>query len=108
MEHEPALYHRLGQDCATRYTDYRIAYYRLPIFPERTDVHLISGLESERGAYLQYRDYPPEFILDPADNFGYLQAHYPGLFDHYKAEDAGRYRIYRPARLSAVETGGRQ
>lgn len=85
MDYEPEIYARLGLPCATRYTNFSIAYFKLAAFRKLTDKKLISHTESLVDTYRAFQDEMPEYIIDPRDLFPTLREQIPILFSQYDA-----------------------
>lgn len=100
LDYEPVIYARLGLPCATRYTNFSIAYYKLSPFRSRTQTKLISRTETDADIYRAFRDDMPEYIIDPLDIFPLLRARMPILLGDFKARtvtDGDRsYKVYSP------------
>jgi len=93
MEFNPQLYVALGYTCANRYTDYRIAYYKVPALPGGTE-RIFSRKETDQDVYKQFSETPPDIVLDKNNDFPFLQARYPQLLSNYSSRMEGEYRIY--------------
>jgi hypothetical protein len=85
MDYEPSIYARLGLPCATRYTNFSLAYYKLEAFRSLTNKGLISRTESLVDTYRGFRDELPEYIIDPQNLFPTLREKIPILFGQYDA-----------------------
>ena len=98
LAYEPTVYARLDLPCATRYTNFSIAYYKFSIFRKLTNYELISRSETEADVYRAFRDEMPEYIVDPLGLFPYMRDQLPVLFASYKTRqvtDGDRsYKIY--------------
>lgn len=98
MDYEPDIYARLELPCATRYTNFSMAYYKLQAFRERTNRGLISHTETLVETYRAFQDEMPEYIIDPRDLFPTLRDQIPILFAQYESRvvtDGNRsYKIY--------------
>ncbi|MEM6803137.1 MAG: hypothetical protein AAF696_17155 [Bacteroidota bacterium] len=93
MEFNPQLYIALDYPCANRYTDYRIAYYKVPSLPGGTE-RIFSRKETDRDVYEQFQNNPPDIVVDKKNSFPLLQARYPQLLSKYKRRSLGKYSIY--------------
>ena len=93
MEFNPKLYVALGYHCANRYTDYRIAYYKIPALPGASD-RIFSKRETDREVYEQFRENPPDIVLDRNENFPLLQARYPQLLSNYQKRELEGFTVY--------------
>jgi hypothetical protein len=85
MAYEPTIYTRLGLPCATRYTNFSLAYFKLQAFRAKSQNHLISRTETLVDTYLAFQDELPEYIIDPQDLFPMLRDQIPILFSVYEA-----------------------
>jgi hypothetical protein len=85
MDYEPAIYARLGLPCATRYTNFSIAYSKLIAFREHSGKGIVSHTESLVDTYRAFQDELPEYIIDPMDLFPLLRKQIPILFAQYEA-----------------------
>ncbi|MEY3442068.1 MAG: hypothetical protein RLZZ519_349 [Bacteroidota bacterium] len=98
MDYEPVIYARLGLPCATRYTNFSMAKYKLAAFRTLTQTGLISHTESLVETYRGFQDELPEYIIDPKDLFPMLREQIPILFAQYEARlvtvGDQSYRIY--------------
>lgn len=98
LDYEPSIYARLGLPCATRYTNFSIAYYKLEVFRELSKKTLFSHTETLAETYRNFEQEMPEYIIDPLNLFPLLQDKIPLLFADYHTRtvsDRGRsYRLY--------------
>lgn len=98
MEYEPSIYASLGLPCATRYTNFSLAYFKLEAFRELSQESLISRTETLVETYRGFRDELPEYIIDPRNLFPVLRSKMPILFGQYEARlvTVGKqsYKIY--------------
>jgi 4-amino-4-deoxy-L-arabinose transferase-like glycosyltransferase len=98
MAYEPTVYTRLRLPCATKYTNFSIAYYKFNAFRKLTGYELVSRSETDADVYREFRDQMPEYIFDPQGLFPYLRDQVPALLSHYKTRqvnDHGRsYKMY--------------
>ncbi|MEM0996296.1 MAG: glycosyltransferase family 39 protein [Bacteroidota bacterium] len=98
MDYEPSIYARLDLPCATKYTNFSIAYYKLAPFQTQTEESLISRTETDADIYRAFRDELPEYIIDPLDLFPLLRQRLPLLFAAYRgrlvSECNRSYRLY--------------
>ncbi len=85
MDYEPTIYARLNLPCATHYTNFSLAYFRMIAFRERSKVTLYSNSEPLSETYRVFRDEMPEYIIDPHDLFPMLRAQIPILFADFEA-----------------------
>ncbi|WNJ21311.1 hypothetical protein [Pontibacter sp. G13] len=99
MNDQPGMYHSLDKTCANKYTDFRIAYYKFPALPGHSQVSLLSKTEQDRQIFQTFAENPPDLILDPWENFPYLQQRFPSLFSSYQAKTIGKYRVYSKAEI---------
>lgn len=96
LDHNPSLYRRYDLASANKYTDFRIAFYRIEALADKSSRNLRSGTESDRYVYYQCKNNTPDAILDSNDYFRSLRERYPGIFASYKEEQVGNYKIYIP------------
>lgn len=99
MDYQPSLYNWLDAYCASKYLDYRIAFYKIPVLSNIKEP-LFTALEGDREIFLQFKDNPPELILDPRDQFPRLLNRYPLLSRAYERINLNSYPIYRRKNLS--------
>jgi 4-amino-4-deoxy-L-arabinose transferase-like glycosyltransferase len=85
LDYEPSIYARLALPCATRYTNFSLAYFKLEVFRDLTGKGLISHTESLVDTYRGFRDELPEYIIDPNNLFPVLREKMPILFAQYDA-----------------------
>jgi hypothetical protein len=93
MGWRPEWYLTLGQWPPTKYTDYRIAHYKLGSIPAREELRW-SRTEPERLFFETFVQARPRYILDPKDNFPNLQQRYPSLFESYQARKLDGINVY--------------
>lgn len=84
LAYEPTVYQRLRLPCATKYTNFSIAYYKFNAFQKLTGYALISRTETDADVYREFRDQMPEYIIDPQGLFPHLRDQLPVLLSHYK------------------------
>lgn len=104
MEFRPEIYISTGLVSANKYTDFRIAYYKFPVFDQRHGKTILSAKEPEREIYAAFENRMPDYIIDPRDYFTHLQQRYPGLFGVYRKDSLDGYTIYhlpKPANRTA-------
>lgn len=98
MAYEPTVYARLNLPCATRYTNFSMAYYKLSVFRPLTGYQLISRSETQADIYREFREEMPEYIVDPMGLFPYLRDQIPVLFSQYKTRQVNdgprSYKLY--------------
>lgn len=98
LAYEPTVYAHLDLPCATRYTNFSIAYYKLTAFRNLTGYELISKPETLADTYREFQDQMPEYIVDPLGLFPSLKNGIPVLFSSYKTRqisDGNRsYKLY--------------
>jgi hypothetical protein len=88
MDYEPEIYARLGLPCATHYTNFSLAYFKLQAFRSHSGKELYSHTEPLTETYREFRDDMPEYIIDPFDLFPLLRAQMPLLFADFEARQA--------------------
>jgi 4-amino-4-deoxy-L-arabinose transferase-like glycosyltransferase len=84
LAYEPTVYTRLDLPCATKYTNFSVAYYKFNAFRKLTGYELISRSETDADVYREFRDQMPEYIFDPLGLFPHLRDQLPVLLSHYK------------------------
>jgi hypothetical protein len=98
MDYEPEIYARLELPCATKYTNFSLAYFRLIAFRKRSQVSLYSESEQLADTYRAFRDDMPEYIVDPHDLFPILREQIPILFADFEARQVTvgdqNYKLY--------------
>ncbi len=99
LAYEPTVYTRLDLPCATKYTNFSVAYYKFDFLPENEGRSLVSRAETTSDAYLAFREEMPDYIIDPLGIFPAVMDKIPLLFKDYQAEvvDEGdrSYLLYR-------------
>jgi hypothetical protein len=101
----PEHYVRLGVPCATRYTNFSVAWYKFTCLDHNQGRDLFSGMETEAQIYRAFQADMPDYVVDPHGIFGQMQGHIPMLassyreidLPYYKAED-DTYRLYERVR----------
>lgn len=98
MSYEPTIYTRLDLPCATKYTNFSMAQFKLAPFKEAAGVQLISRTETLPQIYRSFAQELPEYIFDPQGLFPILQERIPILFADYQTRmvNDGRhsFRMY--------------
>ncbi|MEM8899214.1 MAG: hypothetical protein AAGC85_13960 [Bacteroidota bacterium] len=94
MQYQPSLYHRLNFRSATKYTDFRIFFYKYPVWDHKEEVELLSKEENDLKVFQAFENQMPDFIIDTTGYFPQLQERYPALFNQYKEEQIENYHIY--------------
>jgi len=87
------LYHRLEANCPNKYTDFGMTHQKIPIWS--TSSGISAQLESEREVFLELKQNPPDWILDPLDLFAMLQYKYPTILSVYERVEDTRVVIYK-------------
>lgn len=95
LDDDPRLYLELGTYCANKYVDFRVVFNKFDVFPSSRPEALISSPEDEEKIFRQLERNPPDFIIDPHENFSYLQQRFPGLLGGYQRDEVAGYAIYR-------------
>ena len=99
LAYEPTIYTRLDFTCATKYTNFSIANFKMEFFEEHEEVGLISATEHTRDVYLSLKADMPDCFVDPQGLFPVMQENMPLLLKNYKGEivDEGSrsYYIYK-------------
>ena len=95
MDDQPELYMRLGEECANKYIDYRIVANKFSSLPTFSGENIYSNPESEDQIFKEFTLHPPEYIIDPSENFPYLQNRFPSLLGKYTGEKIGKYIVYK-------------
>ena len=96
LDFEPELYLKLDAPCATHYTNFSIAYYRLPVFQGAESTGLFSGFETESDIYRQFTRQKPAYIIDKLSLslFPRLKENFPLVFKDYAEKTVGKYKLY--------------
>lgn len=95
MDHRPELYPILDVFPRLPYVDFRIAYYKIPVFASDKDYLEWSQPADLGDVYEAFRSYPPQYIIDPADRFPALVQRFPFLSQLYERESSDKHIIYR-------------
>lgn len=96
LDFQPEIYMQLNTRCATKYTNFSIAYYKMEVFPHHEDHFLISSSESEAEIHDEFQNDKPQIIIDDLrfGLFQHLKSGLPGMFEDYEGEKAGNYMVY--------------
>lgn len=98
LDYRPTIYTRLDLPCATPYTNFSIAYYKLEVFRELSKKPLISRTEPVAETFRKFKAELPDYIIDPLDIFPTIRDKMPLVFLDYRTrtvEDGGQsYKIY--------------
>lgn len=84
LAYEPTTYTRLGLPCATKYTNFSMANFKMAIFEEHEEVKLASRTEQVRDIYLAFERDMPDYIVDPLGLFPVMQDRMPLLLGGYR------------------------
>jgi len=99
MDYDPTVYTRLDLPCATKYTNFSLAYFKFAAYPDHRDGSLISKEESLADIYTAFQADMPDYIIDPLQLFPKLQSKIPLLLEDYEAVGVStknkEYRIYQ-------------
>ena len=97
LDYEPTIYTRLGLPCATPYSNFSTAYFKMEILPGFQEVKLISSPETQAEIYRAFESDLPEYIVDTRNLFPYFQQALPLLMADYEpippAQTPG-YKVY--------------
>lgn len=85
LDYAPSIYTRLGLPCATHYTNFSLAYYKLEVFRELSGKGIVSHTETLVETYRAFQDELPEYIIDPQNLFPTMRERIPILFAPYQA-----------------------
>ncbi|MEM7036660.1 MAG: glycosyltransferase family 39 protein, partial [Bacteroidota bacterium] len=103
LAYDPVIHARLDIPCATRYTNFSVAYYKLEALRDLTEVDLLSHTETLEDTYRAFREEMPEYIVDPLGIFPKMREKLPLLFQDYKARQVNvgkdSYKIYYQSAL---------
>lgn len=106
LDYEPTIYTRLKLPCATKYTNFSIANYKMEVLPDHEKVGLVSRTEEKRDIYQAFKKEMPEYIVDPLGLFPHLSEQMPLLFADYQgvsvSDEARYYKIYRRSFITAT------
>lgn len=86
MSLEPELYIKLQQKCATKYTNFSLAYHKMKfLHSDESDV-IFSKTETLPDIYNEFKNNLPEYIIDQNNYFQKFQEKIPLLFAPYKSK----------------------
>jgi Dolichyl-phosphate-mannose-protein mannosyltransferase len=88
MDDNPELYLKLGLPCATKYTNFSLAYYKISAFPHNEGRSLFSNEETLTNVYQAFKNDMPEYIIDPYLLFPHLQNKLPLLLNGFVADSS--------------------
>ena len=80
----PEHYVRLGLPCATRYTNFSVAWYKMTCLDHNTGRDLFSSPETEAEVYRAFSEDMPDYIVDPHGVFPQMQGRIPLLLAGYR------------------------
>lgn len=85
LDFEPRLYQWLDVPCATRFTNFSMAYYKFSIFSWAQEKTIVSHRLTAAEIYHAFEEDMPEYFIDPVDMslFPELQHTMPLLFEGY-------------------------
>ncbi|MEL6592955.1 MAG: hypothetical protein AAFQ68_22840 [Bacteroidota bacterium] len=95
MDYHPEIYLSLDQKLNNKYLDYRIAWYKMSVLPHEDQGVMFSQVESDKDIFKEFSAQPPDYILDPHNQFPYLQTRYPALFGNFERDPAIAQAVYR-------------
>ena len=99
LKYEPTIYTRLDLPCATKYTNFSMANFKMEVLPDHESAGLVSKAERKSDIYQAFQSDLPEYIVDPLDLFPYLQESLPLLLKDYEgisvSDESRYYKIYR-------------
>ncbi|MDP5169144.1 MAG: hypothetical protein NWR72_02775 [Bacteroidia bacterium] len=90
----PDLYLRSNRISAVKYTDFRMAYYKLQDLPGHEGRLMFSDIIPARDIFKTFHDDPPAMVLDEKNNFPSLQRRYPGIFGDFVSRKVGSWTLY--------------
>lgn len=94
MDDYPELYMKLGLPCATKYTNFSIAHYKISAFRHNEGRELFSNPEGLKEVYRQFSHEMPEYVVDPDTLFIQLKDKMPLLLQAYKPRKVGDYTLW--------------
>jgi len=96
LDFQPEIYLQLGQKCATKYTNFSMAFYKMEVFPHHGEYGLVSRSETASDIADSFAVEMPGAIIDTRKFmlFGHLQAALPSLFRVYRKYEVGDYIVY--------------
>lgn len=94
-QYEPELYMKMEQHCASKYTNFSIAYFKMDWLPQnRMSGTLISKRETIPNVYRTFQKEMPDYIIDRLDIFPEIQDVIPLLLTNYERKQIGIYTVY--------------
>ena len=96
MSQEPDIYMKLNVPCATKYTNFGLAWYKISFWPHSKNIDLFSRKETSRQVFEAFEKKLPEYIICPEsdDLFPYLRDKFPLLFGDYRMKKSENYHVY--------------
>ena len=98
LAYEPTVYARLNLPCATRYTNFSVAFYKWSVYKPLHGMSLVSRTETQADIFKAFKEELPEYIIDPAGLFPMLRDQIPVLFAPYKTRQVNdgerSYKLY--------------
>lgn len=84
LSYRPEWYVKLNRKCATYYTNFSIAYYKMDFFKHNQNRKLISAKEKLPQVYQALSQDMPALFIDEHNLFGQLQYYLPTLLNRYR------------------------
>jgi len=94
LSYRPEWYVKLNRKCATKYTNFSIAYYKMAFFEHNQNRKLISKKETLSDVYDAFQKDPPVLFIDEFQLFPQLQRHLPTLLKNYRKIPTGLADVY--------------
>lgn len=97
----PQHYLRLGVPCATRYTNFSVAWYKFGCFEHNKGREMVSSVENDAAIFRSFSAEMPDYIVDPHNMFPQIANQIPLIFSGYRSievpyykPDVATYHIY--------------
>jgi hypothetical protein len=94
LSYRPEWYVKLNRKCATQYTNFSIAYYKMAFFNHNHNRRLISKKETLSDVYDAFQKDPPVLFIDEFGLFPELQQYLPTLLKNYRKVPTGLANVY--------------
>lgn len=94
LSYRPEWYVKLNRKCATKYTNFSIAYYKMDFFKHNQNRRLISKKEKLSDVYDVFQKDTPVLFIDEFGLFPELQSYLPTLLKNYRRIPTGIADVY--------------
>lgn len=94
LSYRPEWYVKLNRKCATKYTNFSIAYYKMDFFKHNQNRRLVSKKETLSNVYDALEKDMPILFVDEFGLFPQLQQYLPTLLKKYRKVPTGMGDVY--------------